>query len=152
MDKIVVTNRKARRDYEIIKTWEAGIELTGSEVKSIRDGRAILNDSFARLENKQVLLYNMHISPYAHASFLDVDAVRIRRLLLHRNQINKVSVDVLQGGLTLVPLRVYFNQRGFVKIELALCRGKRQYDKRQDLKRRESELEMKRALRSRRFK
>ena len=94
----------------------------------------------------------MHITPYAHASFLDVDAVRIRRLLLHRNQIDKISVDVLQRGLTLIPLRVYFNQRGFVKIELALCRGKRKYDKRQDLRRREAELEMKRALRSRRSK
>lgn len=149
MDKIEVRNRKARRDYEILKVWEAGIELKGSEVKSIRDSRVNLNDSFARVENGQVLLYNMHISPYAEASFFNVDPVRVRRLLLHKNQINKITGEVLQRGLTLVPLRLYFNQRGFVKIELGLCRGKKLYDRREVVKRREAELEIRRAIRGR---
>ena len=149
MDKINVTNRKARRDYQIFKTWEAGIELKGSEVKSIRAGRVNLNDSFARVENGQVLLYNMHVSSYVQASYLNVDPVRIRRLLLHRNQINKIAGEVFQRGLTLVPLRLYFGEHGFVKVELALCRGKRFYDRRKDVKLREAELEIKRAMRSR---
>ena len=149
MDKINVTNRKARRDYQIFKTWEAGIELKGSEVKSIRAGRVNLNDSFARVENGQVLLYNMHVSNYAQASYLNVDPVRIRRLLLHKSQINKITGEVFQRGLTLIPLRLYFGERGFFKIELALCRGKRFYDRRKDVRVREAELEIKRAMRSR---
>jgi SsrA-binding protein len=149
MDKIIVTNRKARRDFEVLKTWEAGIELKGSEVKSIRNGRVNLNDSFARIENAQVLLYNMHISAYAQASFLNVDSIRLRRLLLHRNQIKKIAGEVFQRGFTLVPLRLYFNQRGFVKIELGLCRGKKLYDRRREIKKRELELEVRRAVRSR---
>lgn len=152
MDKIIVTNRKARRDFEVLKTWEAGIELKGSEVKSIRNGRVNLNDSFARIENAQVLLYNMHISAYAQASFLNVDSIRLRRLLLHRNQIKKIAGEVFQRGFTLVPLRLYFNQRGFVKIELGLCRGKKLYDRRREIKKRELELEVRRAVRSRRHR
>jgi len=150
MDKIVVTNRKARRDYEILKVWETGIELKGSEVKSIRASRANLNDSFARVENGQILLYNMHISPYAQASIFNVEPLRVRRLLLHKSQINRIAGDVLQRGLTLIPLRLYFNERGFVKIELALCRGKKMYDRREAIKRREVERQLRRVLRSRR--
>ena len=150
MDKIVVTNRKARRDYEILKVWETGIELKGSEVKSIRASRANLNDSFARVENGQILLYNMHISPYAQASIFNVEPLRVRRLLLHKSQINRIAGDVLQRGLTLIPLRLYFNERGFVKIELALCRGKKLYDRRETIKRREVERQLRRVLRSRR--
>ena len=148
MDKIEIRNRKAHRDFQVLKTWEAGIELKGSEVKSIRDGKVSLNDSFARIENGQVLLYNMHISPYVHqVSFLDIEPTRLRRLLLHKSQINKIAGEVFQRGLTLIPLRLYFNERGFAKIELALCRGKKLYDRRQDLKRREEELEIRRAMR-----
>ena len=109
-----------------------------------------LNDSFARVENGQVLLYNMHISPYAQASFLNVDPIRLRRLLLHRNQIKKIAGEVFQRGFTLVPLRLYFNERGFVKIELGLCRGKKLYDRRETVKRREAERQLRRVLRSRR--
>jgi len=150
MDKIVVTNRKAHRDYNILKVWEAGIELKGSEVKSIRDVRANLNDSFARVENGQILLYNMHISPYDRASVFNVEPQRVRRLLLHKNQISKIAGEVFQRGLTLVPLRLYFNERGFAKVELALCRGKKLYDRRRDMMRREADLEIKRAMKSRR--
>jgi len=148
MDKIEIRNRKAHRDFQVLKTWEAGIELKGSEVKSIRDGKVSLNDSFARIENGQVLLYNMHISPYVHqVSFLDIEPTRLRRLLLHKSQINKIAGEVFQRGLTLIPLRLYFNERGFAKIELALCRGKKLYDRRQDLKRREEELYIKISIR-----
>ena len=150
MGKIEVRNRKAHRDYEVLKIWEAGIELKGSEVKSIRAGRVNLNDSFARVENNRVLLYNMHITPYEYSSFFSVDPIRVRCLLLHKNQINKIAGEVFQRGLTLIPLRLYFNQRGFVKIELALCRGKKLYDRREAIKRREAERQLRRALRSRR--
>jgi SsrA-binding protein len=150
MGSIEIKNRKAHRDFNILKTWEAGIELKGSEIKSIRAARANLNDSFARVENGQVLLYNMHVSPYAQASYLNVEPLRVRRLLLHKSQIRKIAESVLQRGFTLVPLRLYLNERGYVKIELALCKGRKLYDKRRDIKRREEELEIRRAIRSRR--
>jgi SsrA-binding protein len=148
--KIIATNRKAHRDYIILETLEAGIDLKGSEVKSARAGKVNLNDSFARVEGSEVILYNTHISPYEQASYLNVEPTRARRLLLHRNQIKKITGQLTQRGLTLVPLKAYFNERGFVKIELALCKGKKLYDKREAIKRRELDLEMKRALKSRR--
>jgi len=146
----VATNRKAHRDYVILETLECGIELKGSEVKSIRAGKINLNDSFARVENNQVVLYNTHISPYEQASYLNVDPTRPRRLLLHKKQINKLIGEVTQKSFTLVPLKVYFNARGFAKLELALCKGKRLYDRREDLKRREADLAIRRAMKSRR--
>ena len=149
MSKVIATNRKAHRDFNVLETIECGIELKGSEVKSIRAGRINLEDSFARVENNEVILYNTHISPYSQASYLNVEPTRPRRLLLHRNQIRKLIGGVAQKGFTLVPLNVYFGGRGFAKIELALCKGKRLYDKREALKRRESELEVRRALKSR---
>ena len=148
--KAVAQNKKALRDYEILERLEAGLELKGSEVKSIRAGNINLKDSFARIENGEVLLYNVHISPYSQASYLNVEPARPRRLLLHRNQIRKITGRLTQRGLTLIPLRVYFNDRGFAKVELALCKGKKLYDKREDIKRRETELEMRRVLKSRR--
>lgn len=152
MSKVIVTNRKAYRDYAIIETIECGIELKGSEVKSLRDGRINLEDSFARVENNEVILYNTHISPYAQASYLNVEPTRPRKLLLHKNQIRKLEAEVSQKSFTLIPLKAYFSSRGFVKVELALCKGKKLYDRRETLKRRESELEMRRALKSRRRK
>lgn len=145
-----IKNSKAYRDFIILKTWESGIELKGSEVKSIREGNANLNDSFARVENNQVLLYNMHISPYAQASYLNEDPIRIRRLLLHKEQIRKIADSVLQRGFVLIPLRLYFNARGFVKIELALGKGKRFFDKRRDIKRRQEERDLRRVIRRKR--
>ena len=150
MIKVIVTNRKARRDYIILETVECGIELKGSEVKSARAGKINLNDSFARVEGNEVILYNTHISPYEEASYLNVEPTRTRRLLLHRNQIRKITSQLTQRGLTLVPLQAYFNERGFVKIELALCKGKKLYDKRETIKRREMELEMRRVMKNRR--
>lgn len=149
MTKIIATNRKALRDYAVLESIECGIELKGSEVKSLREGKVSLNDSFARIENNGVILYNTHISPYAQASYLNVEPTRLRKLLLHKNQIRKLIGQVAQKGFTLIPLKVYFNERGFAKIELALCKGKKLYDRRETIKRREADLEMRRAMKSR---
>ncbi|MCK9572705.1 MAG: SsrA-binding protein SmpB [Candidatus Omnitrophica bacterium] len=146
MSKTIVTNRKALRDYEVLESLEAGIELKGSEVKSLRDAKVNLNDSFARFEKGELFLYNAHISHYSEASYLNVDPVRTRKLLLHKGQIQKLSDKLTQKGLTLIPLKAYFNDRGYAKFEIALCKGKKLYDKRDDIKRRESNLEIRRAL------
>ena len=150
MSEAIVTNRKAFKDFDVMETIECGVELKGSEVKSIRDGRINLNDSFARLDKGQFFLYNSHISPYAQASYMNVEPTRVRKLLLHKKQITRLTGQLTQKGLTLVPLKVYFNARGFAKIELALCKGKKLYDKRQDLKKRETDLEMRRAIKFKR--
>lgn len=148
--KIVATNHKAFRDYFVLENIECGIELMGSEVKSIRAGKISLSESFARVEKNEVVLYNAHISPYEQASYMNVEPTRVRKLLLHKKQIRKLIGQTVQKGLTLVPLKMYFNDRGFAKIELALCKGKKFYDKREDIKRRETDLEMRRTLKSRR--
>jgi SsrA-binding protein len=150
MSKVIVTNRKAYRDYEVLEPLECGIELKGSEVKSLRAGKINLDDSFARFEKEELFLYNAHISHYAEASYLNVDPDRNRKLLLHKNQIQRIIGKLTQKGLTLIPLKVYFNDRGFVKVELALCKGKKLYDKRDSIKRRETDLEMRRAIKNRR--
>ena len=150
MNKIVATNRKAERDYDILDSVECGIELKGSEVKSLRDGKINLNGSFALIEGGEVILYNTHISPYSQASYLNVEPTRLRRLLLHRSQIRKITGQLVQRGLTLIPMKAYFSDRGFVKIELALCKGKKLYDKREDIKRREIDLAVRRTLKNRR--
>ncbi|MBM3244571.1 MAG: SsrA-binding protein SmpB [Candidatus Omnitrophica bacterium] len=150
MKNSTATNKKAYRDYEIIESVECGIELKGSEVKSLRAGKINLDDSFARIEKEGVTLYNTHISPYEQASYMNTDPVRPRRLLLHKGQIIKLSAKVNQKGFTLVPLKVYFNERGFAKLELALCKGKKLYDRREDIKRRETDLALRRVIKSRR--
>jgi len=149
MSKIIANNKKAYRDYVVLETIEAGIELKGGEVKSLRDGRMSLDDGFARIEDNQVVLYNTHISPYKEASYLNVEPTRPRKLLLRMKQILKLSGTLTQKGFTLIPLKVYFNDNGFAKIELALCKGKKFYDHREDIKRRESDLEMRRAMKNR---
>jgi SsrA-binding protein len=145
---INATNHKAYRDYDIVETIECGIELKGSEVKSIRQGKINLDDSFARPEKNAVILYNTHISPYAEASYLNVEPTRPRILLLHRKQIEKLTAKLNQKGFTLIPLKVYFNDRGFAKVELGLGRGKRLYDKREDIKRRETDLSVRRMMKN----
>jgi SsrA-binding protein len=152
MNKVINTNRKAYRDYQVFETIESGIELKGGEVKSLREGRINLEDSFARIESGEVILYNAQISPYMQASYLNVEPKRTRRLLLHKNQIIKLTGMLAQKGFTLVPLKAYFNEGGFAKIELGLCKGKKLYDKREAIKRRETELEIRRALKARRRK
>jgi SsrA-binding protein len=145
--KPIATNQKAYRDYEVLESFEAGIELRGGEVKSLRAAKLNLNDSFAKVEQGQVVLYNAHINPYAQASYLNPDPVRPRRLLLHKRQIERIYSLLSQRGLTLVPLKAYFNDRGFAKVEIALCKGKKLYDKRRDIKERETARTMRRMLR-----
>jgi SsrA-binding protein len=149
MSGAIATNKRAFRDYTVIETIEAGIELKGSEVKSLREGHIILADSFARIEDGQALLYNTHISPYAQASYLNADPTRSRRLLLHKKQILRLDMELAQKGLTLVPLKVYFNAKGFAKLELALCKGKKSYDHREDVKRREVDRRIRQTMKDR---
>jgi SsrA-binding protein len=148
MSKPISTNRKAYRDYEVLESLECGVELKGPEVKSLRAGKINLDDSFARFEEQEIFLYNAHISHYTEASYLNVDPDRPRKLLLHKNQITRIIGKLAQKGLTLIPLKIYFNDRGFVKLELALCRGKKLYDKRESIKRRETDREMRREIKN----
>ena len=144
--KIVTVNRKAKHDYEILETYEAGIELKGSEVKSLREGKGSIRDAFARVENGEVWLYNFHIPPYKQSSVFTPDPDRPKKLLLHKHEIKRLAGRVAEKGLTLIPLKVYFNDRGWAKVELALARGKKIYDKRETIKRRILEREAERAM------
>ncbi|MDQ0285157.1 SsrA-binding protein [Desulfofundulus luciae] len=145
--KVVTVNRKARHDYHILETYEAGIALTGTEVKSLRAGRANLQDSFARIENAELFLYNMHISPYDQGNRFNHEPKRTRKLLMHKREIMRLLGKSREKGLALIPLKVYFNDRGKAKVELALARGKKVYDKREDMAARDAKREMERALR-----
>ena len=147
--QIVATNRRARFEYEILDTWEAGLVLVGPEVKALRAGKANLSDAYAMVRRGEEYLVNAHISPYDKAGRDNPDPRRERKLLLHRREIGKLQGQVAEKGLTLVPLSLYFKD-GRAKVEIALARGKRRYDKRESIKRREQEIEMKRATRSRR--
>ncbi|SDF67562.1 SsrA-binding protein SmpB [Sporolituus thermophilus] len=144
--KIVAENRKARHDFHIHETYEAGIVLTGTEVKSLRAGKANLKDSYARIENAEVMLHNMHISPYEQGNRFNHEPLRTRKLLLHRYEINKLIGKTKEKGFTLVPLKIYFT-RGKAKVELAVATGKKLYDKREDMAERDAKREMDRALR-----
>jgi SsrA-binding protein len=146
-DRVAIANRRARHEYFILDSYECGIVLVGSEVKSIRDGRANIADAYARIENGEVWLYAMHVSPYPF-SRIGHDPTRRRKLLLHRAEIDRLIGKLSEAGLTLVPLKVYF-QNGMAKVELALVRGKRQWDKRQAMAERDAKRETERALRSR---
>ncbi len=143
-DNNIVSNKQAYRDYFIDKKYEAGIELLGNEVKSLRLGKANLKGSFAKLENGEVLLYNMHIDPYKFSRD-DVDPIRPRKLLLHKIEIKQLFIQMEQKGLALLPLRLYF-RRGYAKVELAIGRGKRMYDKRASLKEKQAKREVEKAL------
>jgi SsrA-binding protein len=147
--KVVATNRKARRNYSIIDTFEAGMELVGSEVKSLRDGRIDLKDSFAHIERGEVFLSGCYIGPYEFAREGGHDPERHRRLLLHRREIDRVSGQLAEKGLTLVPLQVYFKD-GTAKVELGLAKGRTTVDKRESLKEREHQREMRRSMGKRR--
>lgn len=142
----LVTNRKARHDYHIEETYEAGIVLTGTEVKSLRDGRGNLKDSYAMINNGEIFLYNMHISAYDQGNRFNHDPTRTRKLLMHKREILRLLGNVKEKGYAIVPLRVYINERGRVKVELALAKGKKLYDKRQDIAKRDAERELRRAF------
>ncbi|MDW7675358.1 MAG: SsrA-binding protein SmpB [Bacillota bacterium] len=144
--KIVAENRKARHDYHIEETLEAGLVLQGTEVKSLRMGKANLRDSFARVDGGEVYVHNLHISHYEKGNIFNHDPTRTRKLLLHKSEINKLIGKVQQKGLTLVPLKIYF-KRGKAKLELALAKGKKLFDKRQDLAEKDAKREMDRAFR-----
>lgn len=146
--KIAAENRKARHDYHIHETYEAGIVLTGTEVKSLRGGKANLKDSYARIENAEVFLHNMHISPYEQGNRFNHEPLRTRKLLMHRFEINKLIGKVKEKGFALVPLKIYFT-RGKAKVELALATGKKLYDKRDDMLERDAKREIDRAFRER---
>ena len=147
--KLIASNRRARHEYTIIETIEAGISLMGTEVKSLREGRANLTDAYAFLAEGEVVLKGLHITPYSHTSQTKLDPRRDRKLLLHKKEIRRLIGKVREKGLTLVPLRLYFNPRGIAKIELGLARGKREYDKRRTIAERDAERDMQRALRDR---
>jgi len=143
--KVVARNRKARHEYEILETYEAGMELRGPEVKSLRSGGVSFQDAFARVDDGEAWLHSLHISPYVQANRSNVDPVRPRRLLLNRQEIRRLIIQTQEKGLTIVPLEIYFS-RGYAKVTLAVARGKKLYDKREDLKRRQQDRDARRAV------
>lgn len=143
--KIIAKNKKALRDFFIIDRYDAGIVLLGSEVKSIRNHKVNLKDSYARIKKGEIFLYNMHISPYVMGRAEDLNPTRIRKLLLHRKEIDRIAGKMADKSLTIVPLSIYI-QRGLVKTEIALAKGKLKRDKRRDIEKKETEREMKRAM------
>lgn len=146
--KVISDNRKAYHEYFVEEKLETGIILTGTEIKSVRNGRVNLKDSFARIENGEVWLYQMHISPYEQGNRFNHDPLRKRKLLLNRSEISKLVGKVQQEGLTLVPTKIYL-RKGLAKIELGICKGKKNYDKRQDIAERDAKREIDRHLRDR---
>ena len=140
--KIVSTNKKAFHDYTIESTIEAGVVLTGPEVKSLRGGRANLRDGYAVIERDEIWMHNVHISPYSHTTDMVPDPLRTRKLLLNRREIKKLTIKVKDKGFALIPIRIYFIDNGKVKVELGLARGKKMYDKRADLKKKQSDREI----------
>ena len=145
----VTRNKRARHDYHILETWEAGVVLSGTEVKSLRQGKANLTDAYATVRDGEVFLLNLHISPYEQGNQFSHDPTRTRKLLLHRKEIRRLIGGVERQGLTLVPLELFFNARGKAKITIALAKGKKLHDKRADERRREDERDMARAARAR---
>jgi SsrA-binding protein len=146
--RVIARNKKAKHDYFVEETLEAGIELVGTEVKSIRSGKVNIKDSFARVDNGELYLHNMHISPYEKGNIYNRDPLRTRRLLVHKKEIRKLIGYTQQKGLTLVPLKVYIT-RGLIKVELAVARGKKTYDKRHDLAKKDAERRIERAMKER---
>jgi SsrA-binding protein len=145
----IAENRKAFHDYHLLETFEAGMVLLGTEVKAIREGRVNLRDSFARVEDGEVYLYNVNISPYSHRGYADHEPLRRRKLLLHRHEILKLIGQTIEKGMTLVPVRMYF-KNGRVKVAVSLAKGKKEYDKRETIKRRETDRETRAAIKERR--
>jgi len=146
MGSTIATNKKAYRDYFFSDKWECGIELKGGEVKSIRAGGVNFKDTFARIDENEVFLYSLHIDQYKQASYLNDEPDRPRKLLLHRREIKKINGIITQKNLVLVPTKVYFNNRGFIKVEIALGKGKKLYDKRVTIQKRNIDRDLGRAL------
>lgn len=146
--KIVTQNRKAFHDYSIDETIEAGIVLTGTEVKSLREGKANLKDSYVLIKDAEVLLLNCHISPYTHGNIMNHDPLRTRKLLLHKKEISRIQGKALQKGYSLIPLKIYF-KGSIAKVEVGLARGKKLFEKRESIKQREADREIERAMKNR---
>lgn len=145
--KLIASNKKAKHDYFIEDVYETGMVLTGTEIKSIRKGKINIKESYAKIENGELIIYGMHISPYEQGNRFNVDPLRPRKLLLHKQEIRKLIGLTTIKGLTLVPLNVYINQQGRAKMELAVARGKKNYDKRDDIAKKDAERKMQQAVR-----
>lgn len=147
--KVVAKNRRAFFDYEILETFEAGLVLAGTEVRSLRDGGGQLTDTFALIRRGEAWLHGLHIKPFSHGNRANQEPDRVRKLLLHKKQIRYLGEKTIQGGLTVVPLKLYFNENERIKVELGLARGKKRYDKRNTMAERDSKREIERALKAR---
>lgn len=145
--KLIANNKKARHDYFIEDVYEAGIVLTGTEIKSVRGGKVNIKESYAKIENGEMIIYGMHISPYEQGNRYNVDPLRPRKLLLHKQEIRKLIGLTTLKGLTLVPLNLYINPKGLAKLEIAVARGKKNYDKRDDIAKRDADRRMQQAVR-----
>src|SRR4051812_39134984 len=145
----IAENRKAFHDYHLLESFEAGIALLGTEVKAIREGRVNLRDSYARIDDGELYLHNVNISPYSHRGYADHEPLRQRKLLLHRDEIRKLIGKTVEKGMTLVPVRMYF-KNGKVKVSISLAKGKKEYDKRETVKRREADRETRAAVKAHR--
>ena len=148
MGQTITVNRAARHEYFVLETYEAGIELYGTEIKSIRNGSVNLKESWADIQNGEVFINGMHISPYEKGNIFNKDPFRVRKLLLHRKEINKLAGKIKQEGLTLIPLSLYFKKQ-YVKVELGLCKGKKLYDKRDAMAKRDAKRDIDRAMKER---
>ena len=144
--KLIANNKKARHDYFIEEVYEAGMVLTGTEIKSVRQGKVNIKESYAKIDRGELVIHGMHISPYEQGNRFNVDPVRPRKLLLHRQEIRKLIGLTTIKGLTLVPLTIYINEKGLAKMELAVARGKKLYDKRDDMARRDADRKMQQAV------
>ncbi len=149
MSKTVAQNRKARHDYFIEDSIETGIVLKGTEVKSIRQGKVSIKEAYAELKNGEIHVVGMHVSPYEQGSINNVDVLRKRKLLLHKKQILKLERKLKQESITLIPLSLYINDKGYVKVNLGICKGKKKYDKRDAIQKRDSEMRIKREIKNR---
>lgn len=144
--RVVTVNRRARKDYTILREYEAGLVLTGSEVKSIRQGNVNLKDSYVGIREQEAFLFNAHIAEYKNSSYHNHEPNRLRKLLLHRREIRKIDKQVKGKGTTIIPLKMYFNPRGKIKIEIAIAKGRREYEKKQAIKERDIKRDMQRQL------
>lgn len=145
--KLVANNKKARHDYFIEETYEAGMVLTGTEIKSVRQGKVSIKESYAKVRDGEVFIIGMNISPYEQGNIFNVDPLRERKLLLNKREINKIESMITTKGKTLVPLKVYINEKGYAKMELGIAQGKKNYDKRHDIAKRDADRRMQKAMR-----
>jgi SsrA-binding protein len=150
-ENLTFVNKKAKKEYEILETLEAGIQLLGSEVKSIRAGKVNLNDAFILPRNREMYIMNLKIAPYENAKHFGHEETRSRKLLMHKKEIIRWTSKVKEKRLTIIPLKLYFNNKGIVKVEIALCRGKKLYDKRQDERKKEDQMQIQRALKHKQY-